>query len=91
MTPDHADLEADYLVVSLRKALETARLAYEASANGNVQNERLYLANLVGRLEDLHDHYNIDAGELADAQEAAAGGKPRPKSSFFKWLLNKDE
>lgn len=59
MPPEHADMEAEWLAKSLDRLVERAREAYTACVKGDKQNELLYLANIIGSLDELADHYRL--------------------------------
>ncbi len=58
MPPEHEQLEADWLASELFRCQEYARKAYETKEEPTRQ---LYLANLIGTLVSLHNHYRYEA------------------------------
>jgi hypothetical protein len=76
MTPEHADLEADWLADELRRA----QALVEGAVNTNdIKDKDLYLAGLEQLLGSLYNHYRIDSVP-ADGQTVEAQYRPLPRS-----------
>lgn len=59
MSPEHAEMEADWLAEELGRAVKYARETYNDLPADAPPKPRLALANLIGTLEALHNHYKI--------------------------------
>lgn len=61
MSPEHAELEADWLAEELGRAAKYAREAYNDTVDSNKR--QLALANLIGTLDTLYAHYRLLGSE----------------------------
>lgn len=59
MSPEHAEMEAEWLADELAKAVKYARETYNDLPAEVPPKPRLALANLIGTLDALYSHYKV--------------------------------
>lgn len=59
MSPEHAEMEADWLADELGRAVKYARETYNDLPGDASAKTRLALANLIGTLDALYNHYRV--------------------------------
>jgi hypothetical protein len=92
MSPEHADLEADWLASELKRATEYARTAYESKEDAKRQ---LFLANLIGTLDSLYTHYRVlpveaEAYEQPDKPQYAPAPRQHKRGPVARFFLGGD-
>lgn len=69
MSPEHAELEADWLTEELHLLYDNAHLAYKALPAGTEADKaRLYLAYIIKGSESLYTHYRIAPDQSDNTQ-----------------------
>lgn len=79
MPPEHIDIEAEWLAGELKRATGYARTAYETEES---KVRQLYLANLIGTLDTLYNHYrplDMDPALDPDGEAVKPQYAPAPR------------
>lgn len=87
MTPEHAELEADWLADELRRA----QLLVDAATKTNDTSDKdLYLAGLEQLIGSLYNHYRIDSiNPELDAQAIRPAAIRKERSGIGEFFLGK--
>lgn len=82
MSPEHAQLEADWLYNELKLASDYAREAYNAGLESSAR--QLALANLIGQVDALKRHYAYYESEPNEPAAPANVGYNPPRPTLKK-------